>query len=244
MKKKAAVIMLAMALSAATAGTALAAGWQQDEKGYWYQYDDGSYATGTKEIDGKTYLFDAGGYMMTGWQYLGWKWYYFNGDGSKAMGWTQLDGKWYYLDPADDGAMYTWWLELPDPVKKNKTNRYYLDENGVMATGIFYLSDSTSGSSYAYQADENGVLICNKVVKQGDMEMRYDSDGRIRYRNAQTKADAKEYGTEEWQYLLSENEIARIREEQMGDSDEYRDEYNDEYYDEYYDEDYDYGLNY
>ena len=53
---------------------------------------------------------------------------------------------------SDNGAMYTYWLDIGK-------DRYYLDENGVLQTGLFYLSDSTSGSKYAYQADANGVLI-------------------------------------------------------------------------------------
>ena len=54
-----------------------------------------------------------------------------------AIGWKQVGDKWYYLDPNDNGAMYTYWLDIGK-------DRYYLDENGVLQTGLFYLSDSTS----------------------------------------------------------------------------------------------------
>ena len=51
--------------------TAFAGQWQQDEKGWWYQNDDGSYLANTSEwIDGnqdgiaECYFFDADGYML------------------------------------------------------------------------------------------------------------------------------------------------------------------------------------
>lgn len=40
--------------------------WQEDEKGRWYQEDDGSYPTKTwKKIDGAYYYFEKDGYLMT-----------------------------------------------------------------------------------------------------------------------------------------------------------------------------------
>lgn len=236
MKKGLQIALLTITLSIAGAGTALA-DWQQDGTGWWYQKEDGTFLTGLKEADGKTYYFGDDGYMKTGWQYVNWKWYYFDGDGSRAMGWKQLDGKWYYLDPANEGAMHTYWLDLPDPVRKSKINRYYLDENGVLQTGIFYLSQETNGAAYAYQADENGVLYRNKTVRQGDTEIRYGDDGVIRFRNSETKRQAERDGTDEWQYLLSENEQQSIREKDMGEEET---EENEEYEEEY-SEDYDYG---
>lgn len=46
--------------------TSFAAEWKQDNSGWWYQNDDGSYPTNTwKEIDGKQYYFDNNGYILT-----------------------------------------------------------------------------------------------------------------------------------------------------------------------------------
>ena len=45
--------------------TCLAGTWKQDEKGYWYVNDDGTYPTNTwMTIDGKEYYFNADGYLL------------------------------------------------------------------------------------------------------------------------------------------------------------------------------------
>ena len=41
--------------------------WKNDNRGWWYEYADGSYATGWKSIDGHWYYFDENGWMQTGW---------------------------------------------------------------------------------------------------------------------------------------------------------------------------------
>ena len=50
---------------ASQAMTAMAAEWKQNEIGYWYQEDNGSYPTNSwKWINGKCYYFDSNGYML------------------------------------------------------------------------------------------------------------------------------------------------------------------------------------
>ena len=63
--KKAIAIALATATMASQAMTAMAAEWKQNEIGYWYQEDNGSYPTNSwKWINGKCYYFDSNGYML------------------------------------------------------------------------------------------------------------------------------------------------------------------------------------
>ena len=202
MRKSVGIALLSLMISAAGAATVYAAGWQQGAGGWWYEYEDGSYAkSGIRQIGDQQYAFDQNGYMLQGWQYIGFKWYYFEPEGgAMAMGWKQVGDKWYYLDPNDNGAMYTYWLDIGK-------DRYDLDENGVLQTGLFYLSDSTSGSKYAYQADANGVLIRNKTVELGDRTVRYDSNGIMMYKSEATKLKAKIDGSDPWQYVLSEKEL-------------------------------------
>ena len=114
MKKQWGAVLLTLALSAAASVTAWA-GWETDGTSWWYNYDEGGYASsGIRTIDGLNYCFDANGYMLTGWQYLDWKWYFFDAGGVQAQGWAMIDGTWYYLDPNENGAMRTYWLTLPD----------------------------------------------------------------------------------------------------------------------------------
>lgn len=63
--KKAIAIVIATATMASQAMTAMAAEWKQNEIGYWYQEDNGSYPTNSwKWINGKCYYFDSNGYML------------------------------------------------------------------------------------------------------------------------------------------------------------------------------------
>ena len=139
--------------------------WMLDSVGWWYRNADGSYPAGkAMMIDGRTYRFDASGYMRTGWvndagtwyfhdgsgaQLSGWQavggsWYYLGTDGAMRTGWVKVDGTWYFMNPS--GSMYTGWLNLGG-------TWYYLQGNGAMATGHL-----TIGSTPRY-FDENGVWI-------------------------------------------------------------------------------------
>ena len=121
--------------------------WRKDNKGWWYDYGDGTYPKNKWElINGKWYHFDSEGYMETGWLKLsgkwyfledsgamatGWikdkdHWYYANTDGVMQTGWQKIDNKWYFF--AGSGDMRTGWL-------KDKGNWYYLDTDGHMVTG-------------------------------------------------------------------------------------------------------------
>ena len=116
------------------AGSAsLAAGrWIQDEKGWWYQYNDQTYPKdGWFQLGtaGDWYYFDSNGYMATGWVLNNGKWYYLSAaadaaQGKMLTGWQLIDGKWYYLNEVSDGtrgAMVTdAWI-----------GEYYVNKDGV-----------------------------------------------------------------------------------------------------------------
>ena len=83
------------------------ADWHQDNVGWRYSLNNGSYYKNTEaNIDGKSYKFDDRGYMITGWQYNVYNggdysgWYYYDPvTGEEKRGWQLIDGKWYYLTP-------------------------------------------------------------------------------------------------------------------------------------------------
>ena len=63
--KKAIAIVISTATMASQAMTAMAAEWKQDNTGWWYQEDNGSYPTNCwKWINGRCYYFDSNGYML------------------------------------------------------------------------------------------------------------------------------------------------------------------------------------
>lgn len=69
MKKKLCTAALACMMTLALSMPAFAADWVQDETGWWYQNDDGSYPnTGWTWINGKCYYFMPDGYCLTGTQ--------------------------------------------------------------------------------------------------------------------------------------------------------------------------------
>lgn len=177
--------------------TSTFAGWEQNEVGYYFMYENGTYPhSGIRNINGKNYAFDANGYMLTGWQYISFRWYYFEPtNGEQVYGWRMVDGIWYYLDPENTGIMVTYWKTIDG-------KRYYFDESGAMAIGRFYLSNDTSGSAFAYQTDETGALYRDVVITQGSVEYQFSEDGIVMYRNQTTRivADELEDG-DAWQYL-------------------------------------------
>ena len=136
-----------------------------DSTGWWYQWGDRSYpAKMFLKISGKTYYFNASGYMVTGWQYIGGKWYYFDGSGAMVTGWQYLGGKWYYMNSSGvmltgkqyiggkwyyfngSGAMVTGWQYIGG-------KWYYFNGSGAMATGWQYI-----GGKWYYM-NSSGVML-------------------------------------------------------------------------------------
>lgn len=79
--------------------------WRQDDKGWWYQNPDGTYAMNEwRKIAGIWYHFDHIGYMQTNWfRDIDNKWYYLNADGSMRTQRLLEQGIWYYFD--ETGAL-------------------------------------------------------------------------------------------------------------------------------------------
>ena len=74
------------------------AGWEKDGSQWKYYGEFGAYCVNQwKVIKGKTYHFDASGYMQTGWYKEGNVYYYLKADGSMAVNEWVENGK-YYLD--------------------------------------------------------------------------------------------------------------------------------------------------
>ena len=183
-----AVLLCMFPAFSAEAGTATGK-WKHNDKGWWYEYSDGSYAKNEfVTIKGKTYYFGKNGYMVTGWKaveidadsyyeygYTGrdnYKyWYYFDADGVMQTGWKKINKKWFYF--GSNGVMRKNWQKI-----SNKW--YYFNENGYMVTGwkklayAYYSSYedyengeydiSWDGSSYWYYFQSDGSIAQNEYL--------------------------------------------------------------------------------
>lgn len=185
MKKK--ILLLATVLSAYMTFSAFAGEWKQDEKGWWYQSDDGSYPQdGWLLIDNKFYYFDDEGYMVADKKIGN---FYVGADGAyidplekskseidlpktdKKIGWEhQKDGKWKYKD--EKGYYINRWLVDP------KTNyKYHFDTFGNMNTGLCFIDNKwynfseTGELYYGGEVDEN-----SRSTEDGTVH-RYDEPG-------------------------------------------------------------------
>lgn len=147
--------------------------WIQDEYGNWkYQLSDGSFVKSTwKSINGKYYLFNADGYMLSGWQYDNGQWYYLSDSNSGEMqtGWTLIDGKWYML--ADSGEMKIGWLQQGE-------YWYYLqDKDGSMAIGLHEIC------RMKYYFQDNGIMLSNTWKKLANGDWMYFSSTGAAYQS-------------------------------------------------------------
>ena len=218
--RKSMKVLAAASLLSISCVFAAYAGWEQDEKGYYYQNESGSYARDQiLNIDGVNYGFNGEAYMMTGWNQMGGNWYYFDpASGAQLQGWQQINGSWYYLNPGD-GVMKTSWF-------KQGANLYYLDPNGAMKTGYFDVD------GLAYHANESGVIYRNTSTEDGNGNIFvYDDLGRIKIANKSTRNISKgEDGGSAFQDFLSLEFFGERKEELIAQAEEVVNKKMDELY--------------
>ena len=138
----------------------------------WYYYkNDGTFASGWTEINGKTYYFNEREYYMKvgnkdgyylnesgAWDTTpGWKtynrqdtWCYVGGDGKLVEGWKKINGVYYYFDPY---------------MRKNTVldDKYYINKNGEWDTSqgwksfnVTIISEHEIPEKFWYYVDDNG----------------------------------------------------------------------------------------
>lgn len=114
----------------------------------WQMYFDPTTfqgASGVSSIEGKYYVFDGNGILLTGngTQVINGKKYYFNPDGSIQIGWVTL-GNWkMYFEPST-GAAAT-------GVYKIEGKLYAFDQNGIWLTGSG--TQVINGKKYCFNSD-------------------------------------------------------------------------------------------
>ncbi|WP_195487314.1 cell wall-binding protein [Streptococcus parasanguinis] len=137
------------------------ADWHQDNIGWWYSTNNGSYYKDTLAyIDNNIYRFDERGYMITGWYLEEYRdtsgsllkdWSYFDPVSGARLGegWQQIDGKWYYL--------------YSNSIARGKgfidEKNYYFDPvNGDMKTG-WISTPGLNGTNWSYYDPVSGAAL-------------------------------------------------------------------------------------
>ena len=137
--------------------------WKRDEKGWWFEFRDGTYPAGEKtsdqngeklgwiQKDGKWWAFGSDGYLKRGWAQdnASGKWYLIDENTGMQTRWhyDESDQHWYYLDPAS-GAMLTGWQFI-------NGKWYYLSKiSGAVPLGSMYREIRTPDG---YYVDKDGA---------------------------------------------------------------------------------------
>lgn len=137
--------------------------WKRDNKGWWFEFKDGTYPAGEKtsdqngeklgwiQKDGKWWAFGSDGYLKRGWAQdnASGKWYLIDENTGMQTSWhyDESDQHWYYLDPAS-GAMLTGWQFI-------NGKWYYLSKiSGAVPLGSMYKEIRTPDG---YYVDKDGA---------------------------------------------------------------------------------------
>lgn len=160
------------ALSVKNIQTAQPGEFVKEENNWFYQYEDGSFASDCLlKIGKRTYAFSPEGYRLYGWQTIGKSQYYFgkasegymyksrwmitkNGTyyrftktGKSVRGWYTLNGKKYYFDKETGKRLYGW-----QTIGKNK---YYF---GTRKQGYMYRSTWVTRNKKRYYLQADGTV--------------------------------------------------------------------------------------
>lgn len=181
-------------------------GWETDDAGARYFWQQGSMVKGLVKIDGKLYLFDEDGKLVAdaGWHEVDGTWYLVDDASAVATGWKKVNGAWYYFD--EMGAMQTGWQKIGG-------SWYWLENSGAMATGWrningywYYLKDSGAmatgwinlGGTW-YWLEDSGAMVTGWAQIDGSWYW-FDDSGAM--------ATGWRYVNGYWYYLTGSGAMA------------------------------------
>ena len=126
------------------------------KKTYYLDEKDGTVVKDAwKEIDGKTYYFDAEGVMAAGcFVNVGeGKQYYYGSDGKRleATGWQRLNGSFYYFAKDHSRVIKTGWQKIKED---KESGYYYFTDTGEMYTSKLFKVDD-----YRFYVDGTGMML-------------------------------------------------------------------------------------
>ena len=182
-------VCLLITLSITNSNSYAAGGsWKSNSKGWWYEYSDGSYASGWTEIDGYWYFFTGSGYMDYS-EYRDGCWLNADGTWNTAYSggyWASDSTGWWYTDASGWYPVNTWlWIDgscyffkASGYMAVNETiDGYYVDSSGKMSAS----SDSTSNGAHTHTWF---------LVKDAWDEQVYDHDEYVGYEYRCADCDA------------------------------------------------------
>lgn len=128
------------------------AGWQKDDRGWWYRNADGSWPKST-------------------WQIVDGYWYYFGADGYAVKGWQLINGHWYYFRQVDDPvcSMYVGWLF--DGKYWYYMRRY---ETGENPAGSMIAGETVTIGGKTYGFDKDGRMF-DGITPDGELYIQVDA---------------------------------------------------------------------
>lgn len=185
-------------------GTAKDDEWYQAESGLWYRFDDIIMVCGDFDhlVGDDYYGFDENGAMLVGWAVNRVDknktapnkdektWYYYNSDGKKfvadegssnSYGWKKIDGNWYCFEAKGDsvGTLIVKAFFANNLTAGGNSDFYYVDKNGVMATGVVEVDKDAAFVSDAYDWAA-GKKVKNVSEDGKSVEVYFGTDGKAK----------------------------------------------------------------
>lgn len=164
MKKRLLTVAAVAAMSTMMSMTALAAGWQKNDTGWWWQNDDGSWhANGWQWIDSngdgtaECYYFDANGYMMA--------------NTTTPDGYTvNADGAW-----VQGGVVYT--KQVGQSTQPAQTAEVQYNEYGVNVAAMDMMMHSREENSKYGEVAVDDLVSYVQVYYANGLKVRYPGEG-------------------------------------------------------------------
>ena len=155
-------------------GVWLKNGWTKASDGWYYHYGFGKIARdGITQIHNRKYLFNAEGLMLTGFREVDGKTYYFDANGYMAMdGWKWINGKCYYFYPDGhmaiaekiaDSYVNNEGVWVPDTWLQSGSGWRYRFGDGTRAENVFC---TIKGVRYYF--GEDGLMYSDRMLQRED----------------------------------------------------------------------------
>ena len=130
-------------------------GWIKDDRGWYWQYADGSYCVGWNQIDFKWYYFKEDGYLATN-EYIKASDY----KTTKKLYWVDDNGAWDNKSYRWISNEVGWWLAEID-------GKWYAQNEWAKIDG------------YWYYFDDEGYMIHNRIMTIDGQVCQFNSNGQL-----------------------------------------------------------------